>query len=221
MNKHLIFLILSLSFSTLCKSQNNQLDSQGRRHGYWKVDFEGTFDPKFEGNFEHGQETGIFKFYKKGFYQHPSAIMEFQEDTDSVQVTYFTQSGKPISEGKMLNKKREGEWLYFHQQSDSIMMKEDYRNDLLHGLQETFYPNGKLAEKTEYSKGEKHGKSFIYADNGQVTKELTYQNGKLHGPATYYNVKSEKTMEGSYLEGNKFGTWKYYSEGKLEREEDY
>ena len=221
MNKHLIFLFLSVSFSVFCNSQNNELDSQGRRHGYWKVDFEGTSNPKFEGNFEHGKKIGIFKFYKKGFYDHPTAIMDFPTDADSVEVTYYTQTGKPISEGKMLNKKREGKWIYYHQKSDSIMMTEDYKNDLLHGFQKTYFPNGKLAEKTEYIQGKKDGESFIYAENGQVTKQLNYRNGELHGPAAYYTTRGEKIMEGSYAGGRKTGKWKYYSEGKLEKEEDY
>lgn len=221
MNKHQFFLIISLYLSAICIAQENQFDAEGRRHGSWKVDFEGTSNPKFEGKFEHGKETGKFKFYKKGFYDHPAAIMNFEEGKDSVQVTYYTQKGSPISEGMMLDKKREGKWVYFHQESDSIMMTEDYKNDTLNGFQKTYFKNGKLAEKTEYKKGEKHGESIIYADNGQITKKLNYKEGQLHGPAEYYTAKGEKIMEGSYSEGSKSGHWKYYEDGKLERQEDY
>lgn len=221
MSKFLFFLIISFLFTVTCKSQENKFDEKGRRHGLWKVNFEGTNNPKFEGTFEHGKETGIFKFYKKGFYDHPTAIMEFKEEIDSVQVTYYTQKGKPISEGNMIDKKREGDWVYYHQESDSIMMTEVYKNDKLNGLQETFFTNGKLAEKTCYLNGEKHGESFIYADNGQMTKHLNYKNGELHGPAIYYTPAGEKSIEGSYIEGRKSGIWKYYADGELEREEEY
>lgn len=219
--KHSFLFFLIFLLPLIGSSQKNQLDDQGRRHGAWKVNFEGTGDPKFEGTFEHGQETGIFKFYKKGFYDHPSAIMNFEDGKDSVQVTYYTQKGKPISEGKMINRKREGKWLYYHQQSDSIMMTEVYKNDKLNGFQKTYFPNGKLAEKTSYSNGLKHGESFIYADNGQVTKQLNYKNGELHGQAVYYNLKGEKTIEGWYTEGIKSGDWKYYNDGKLESEQEH
>lgn len=221
MNKHLFFSILFTCFSIICYSQINQFDAEGRRNGPWKVNFEGTSNPKFEGTFDHGKEVGPFKFYKKGFYDHPSAIMDFEKGKDSVHVTYYTQRGKEISEGNMMDRKREGEWVYYHQESDSIMMLEEYKNDKLNGIQKTFYPNGQLAENTEYSKGEKHGKSLIYANNGQVTKDLSYKDGQLHGSAIYYNVNGEKVMEGSYSEGRKSGTWKYYEEGKLKNEEDY
>ncbi|MCH4823611.1 aspartic peptidase [Gramella lutea] len=221
MNKHLFFLILFACFSIICNSQINQFDSEGRRNGPWKVNFEGTSKPKFEGTFDHGKEIGTFKFYKKGFYDHPSAIMNFENGKDSVHVTYYTQKGKEISEGKMIDKKREGKWIYYHQESDSIMMLEEYKNDKLHGSQKTYYPNGQIAENTEYSIGEKHGKSLIYANNGQITKDLSYMEGQLHGPAIYYNVNGEKIMEGGYSNGSKSGTWKYYEQGKLKNEEDY
>ncbi|MCG9973314.1 toxin-antitoxin system YwqK family antitoxin [Christiangramia crocea] len=206
--------------TVICHSQN-KVDEEGRRHGHWKVNFEGTSSPKFEGNFVHGKETGIFKFYKKGFYDHPTAIMNFEEAKDSVHVTYYTQKGKPISEGNMLNRKREGKWVYYHQKSDSIMMTEVYKNDKLNGLQKTYFPNGQLAEKTSYRDGLKHGESYIYTENGQVTKHLNYKNGELHGDAVYYTPKGEKTMEGVYKEGQKTGTWKYYTDGKLDREQEY
>lgn len=221
MIKQELNILLILFIPILCFSQSNQLDKEGRRHGHWKVNFEGTSDPKFEGNFEHGEERGLFKFYKKGFYDHPAAIMNFEEGKDSVQVTYYTQKGKPISEGKMVDKKREGKWVYYHQKTDSIMMTEMYRHDKLQGLQKTYFPNGKLAEKTEYQDGLKHGESFIYTENGQVTKQLNYKNGELHGEAVYYTPKGVKTIEGMYSEGKKTGTWKYYTDGKLDREEDY
>lgn len=221
MIKQTVFLTLIFLFPVLCKSQENQFDDQGRRNGYWKVNFEGTNKPKFEGNFEHGKETGSFKFYKKGFYDHPTAIMNFEQKNDSVHVTYYTQQGKSISEGMMLDKKREGKWLYFHQESDSIMMTEIYKNDKLNGLQETFYKNGEPAERTYYSNGLKDGSSCIYAGNGQVTKELNYKNGQLHGKAVYYNANGTKIREGFYTDGKKSGHWKFFSDGKLESEEDY
>ena len=221
MNKHLIFLILTLSITVICKGQINQKDENGQRHGDWKVNFEGTSKPKFEGKFDHGKEVGEFKFYKKGFYDHPTAIMNFEKHKDSVQVTYYTQAGKPISQGMMLEKKREGQWVYFHQDSDSIMMTEDYKNNHLHGFQKTYFTNGELAEKTEYQNGEKHGESLIYASNGQVTKQLNFKNGQLNGPAVYYHADGEKIMEGSYSQGKKEGEWRFYENGELKETEDY
>ncbi|MFV8224561.1 toxin-antitoxin system YwqK family antitoxin [Christiangramia aquimixticola] len=216
-----IFFLVLLIIPSLVLSQTNQLDAQGKKHGDWKVYFEGTKNPRFEGRFEHGKEIGEFKFYKKGFYDHPAAIMNFEKNKDSVNVTYYTQKGEPISNGKMVDRKREGKWVYFHQASDSIMMTEQYQEDKLNGLQQTYYKNGKLAEKTTYKGGEKNGTSLIFAENGQITRELNFKAGKLHGKATYFTPEGEKTMEGFYTEGNKSGIWKYYTEGKLVEEKEY
>ncbi len=215
----IFFLILCLPIISC--AQINQTDNTGQRDGLWKVNFEGPDKPKFEGTFDHGKETGIFKFYKKGFYDHPAAIMDFGNGRDSVEVVYYTQQGKPISKGKMWDKKREGEWVYYHQKSDSIMMTEVYKNDTLNGLQKTYFTNGQLAEKTNYINGEKNGESFIYADNGKIMKQLHYKNGELNGPACYFTATGEKSIEGHYTAGEKTGTWKYYKDEKLDEEKEY
>ena len=221
MFKQYILLTVLLSFSVLSFAQINQVDENGKKNGPWKVNFEGTSNPKFEGTFNHGKEIGEFKFYKKGFYDHPTAIMQFPEEEDSVSVTYYTQKGKPISKGKMLDRKREGKWEYYHQQSDSIMMTEVYKNDTLNGMQKTYFTNGNLAEETNYVNGEKDGSSKIYSENGKVTKKLNYKNGELHGSAIYYTPTGELLIEGNYSEGRKTGKWKYYEDGILDREEEY
>ena len=221
MIEHKLNYVLFFLFPVLCSAQINQKDAEGRRHGLWKVNFEGTQNPKFEGSFNHGSETGVFKFYKQGFYNHPAAIMNFGDGKDSVDVVYYTQQGKPISKGKIVDKKREGEWVYYHQKSDSVMMTEIYKNDKLNGLQKTYFTNGQLAEKTNYLNGEKDGESLIYADNGNVMKQLNYKDGKLNGPAYYFTASGEKSIDGFYSKGVKTGTWKYYKDGKLDEEKEY
>ncbi|MFD1095425.1 toxin-antitoxin system YwqK family antitoxin [Salegentibacter chungangensis] len=222
MFKHkLNYLFLVLCLPLFAQEGINKYDEEGKRHGLWRKNFEGSDQLRFEGHFNHGEEAGDFKFYKKGFEKHPSAIISFNKDSDSVMVTYYTQEGKPISEGKMLDKKREGKWVYYHKDSDSIMMTENYVHGKLEGKQCTYFTNGKLTEKTEYKNNKKHGESFIYADNGQVIQHLHYANGELHGPATYYNASGEKLIEGQYTRDQKKGEWKYYKEEELQEKKDY
>ena len=210
-----IFLGLFLVAFSICSAQENRTDSDGNRHGYWKVNFEGTSHTKFEGLYDHGKQIGEFKYYKKGQYRHPSAIMNFSE-SDTVSINYFTQTGNIISTGKLLNRERTGKWTYYHKDSDSIMMTEVYKNDSLNGLQQTYFTNGEIAEKTNYRNGEKNGNSKIYSKNGQVVKDLNYLNGQLHGKAKYYSLKGELIMEGTYHEGQKTEDWKNYKEMKVE-----
>ncbi|MCM4154502.1 aspartic peptidase [Gramella sp. AN32] len=210
------FLIPFLSFA-----QVNQKDAEGNRNGLWKVNFEGTNSPKFEGTFDHGKEVGEFKFYQKGISAHPSAIMNFDKNSDTVAIKYYTQKGKVISEGNAVDKKREGEWKYYHQESDSIMMLENYKADSLHGLQQTFYTNGNLAEKTNYTEGLKEGASFTYFESGEVNKEINFKNGKLDGSAVYYDLQGNILRQGNYSGGKKIGTWKEFENGILKEEIEY
>ncbi len=213
----ILFFVITIGSTAFAQ---NKKDKNGQRDGQWKENFEGTNNPKFEGTYDHGERIGEFKFYQKGYYKHPAAIMDFGNGQDSVKVTYYTQAGKPISKGIMVDKKREGKWLYFHQKNDSLMMVEYYSEDKLNGIQETFFTDGTTAEKTQYKMGIKNGPSQIFAKNGQVLKDLNYTEGELDGKAVYYNPKGEKQMEGNYKNGTKAGTWKYYEDGKV-REEHY
>lgn len=221
MVKHAFFYVFFIiSISGLSQEQINQYNSEGQRDGLWRVNFEGTNQLKFEGNFKNGIETGKFKFYKKGFDKHPSAIMEF-EGAGIAKATYYTQEGKPITQGMMVNKERNGEWIYFHKTSSDTMMVENYSHGKLEGLQITYFPNGETAEKTNYRNDLKNGESFVYSDSGQLLQHLNYKNGELHGPATYYNMDGEKLIEGNYKEDRKTGTWKYYENSKLKEEKQY
>lgn len=221
MFKHeLKYLLLIFCIPLFAQEDLNQTDEEGRRHGEWRVIFEGTNQLKFEGTFHHGKETGKFKFYKKGFQDHPTAVMEFQDAT-TAEATYYTQDGKPISQGKMKNKQREGTWVYFHNKSEDTMMMETYSGGELNGLQITYFPDGVTAEKTEYKNGKKHGESFIYGKNGQVLQHLNYKNGELHGPVSYYNATGEKLIEGEYQEDRKTGNWRYFKDGNLDEEKEH
>ncbi|WBL24613.1 toxin-antitoxin system YwqK family antitoxin [Zunongwangia sp. HGR-M22] len=203
-SKLAIVTILLFFFQGLIAQEGpNQKDAQGKRDGLWKVNFPGTNQTKFEGVFNHGKETGKFKFYKQGYDQHPSAIMDFETGSDSVAVKYYTQKGEVISEGMMLNKKRAGKWTIYHHESDQIMMSEFYKDGKLDGPQTTYFKNGKIGEKTNYKNDIKNGKSQIYADNGQLLQDLNYKNGELDGHQTYYNPAGEWVAEGDYDNGRR------------------
>lgn len=222
MFKQKIILIFLLSFTMLeAQEPINQTDAPGRRHGHWQTNFEGTSEKKFEGEFKHGKEIGEFKFYKKGFQEHPSAIMIFSEGSDTVNVTYYTQKGNPISTGKMLDKKREATWVIYHQNTTDTMQVEHYRGGELDGQQITYFPNGQITEIANYKEGKLHGSNQVFSENGQLLQDFNYQAGKLHGPVTYYNKEGEKIIEGQYKDDKKSGTWKYFEANQLKESIEY
>ena len=218
--KFLLFLSILLSVSTvISQPEINQFDSNGKRHGIWKKNFDNSEQLRYEGEFNHGKEIGVFKFYCEDCKSKPSVIKTFNGQGDSAEVNYYTKKGKLLSEGKMIGKNRVGEWIYYHSKSNGIMTKENYVNGKLDGLKNTYFLNNKLAEELMYVNGIKEGINNYYSPTGVLLKKLLYKNDELHGPATYYDGSGNVTLEGNYKDGKKHGIWKTYKNGKFVKEE--
>ncbi|NJW51680.1 toxin-antitoxin system YwqK family antitoxin [Salinimicrobium oceani] len=221
-NWELVICILIYTINNTAIAQEvNTFDSQGNKHGKWKEYFDsGKEMLKYEGEFIHGKETGMFKFYQEGLKQ-PAALMHFSPSHDTIRATYLSQRGKTISEGKLLNKQRTGTWKYYHKDLDRVMMIENYEAGKLHGDRKIFYEDGTLAEEAHYVAGELHGSRKLLSVKGVVLEDLQYVNGELHGPAKFYNGKGVLMSEGAYKRNKHHGTWRYYEQGKLKREKQY
>lgn len=218
----ILFALLSgyftLSFS---QSEINKMDADGKRHGLWKKTFDGSNQLRYEGTFDHGTEVGKFKFYCEECKDQPMVIKDFSGKNNIAQVTYFTITGKLVSEGSMQGKDRIGEWVYYHKKSKNVMSREHYLNGKLDGSVVTYYPDGKITEEINYKNGIKEGENNYYSPDGVLLKKLFYVNGELHGSATYYDAYGNVIIEGLYKSGKKHGLWKYYKDGKVILEETY
>lgn len=217
----------SLFFLMICSFVNaqniNQFDANGKRHGKWKKNFEGTTIVRYEGEFYHGKEIGFFKFYKN-INKKPvlTATKQFNKQDNTAYVTFLSSRGKIISEGKMDGKKYVGEWKYYQNRNDNLLTLEHYNNNgNLEGKRFVYYKNGQVAEKQLYKKGKLDGISVWYTENNSVLKTFTYVNGKLHGVSKFYNAKGKLIAEGQYKNGKKDGIWKYYENGELIKEKDF
>jgi len=220
-NGLLLFFILIPITLLAQTSEINQLDANGKRHGKWTKNFEGTNQVRYEGEFNHGKETGTFKFYKKDNEDHPHATKTYSENSNVVKAKFFTNKGKLLTEGQFVDKKREGEWIYYHKGKNVVMMKENYKNNKLNGLKSIYYENGELAETQEYINGIMHGENFVYGANGNLLQYYNYKEGTLHGLTKIYNPKGDLTQEGNYRNGLRDGIWKYYEDGKVTKTEKF
>lgn len=216
-----LLIILSCILSQSVFSQTNQYHEDGTRHGLWEKKYEGTDQIRYSGNFNRGIEIGEFKYYSKGYPKQPSAIKTFSDNGKKAMITYYSQRGKKISNGQLIERKREGKWEYYHNKSGNIMMIENYEKDVLHGTQTSYYDNKQISETKEFVHGKKEGKQLVYSLSGVLIKEFTYSNDKLNGPNKFYNGKGALTIEGNYKNNKKTGIWKYYSNGKLIRQKQY
>jgi antitoxin component YwqK of YwqJK toxin-antitoxin module len=221
--KHLIVVILFF-ISTLSFAQDiNRLDVDGARHGIWKKYFDDTKQLRYEGEFNHGKEIGLFKFYmlirKKSIL---TATKQYNNEDNTADVTFFSSRGKVISEGKMNGKLYIGEWTYYHNNSTKIMTLETYTNEgKLQGKRFVYYENGKIAEEANYINGSLEGISTWYSKKGVVLKTFIYKNNELHGMSKYYDEEGVLLIEGAYKRGKKTGVWRYFEEGKLVKEKDF
>ncbi len=199
----------------------NKMDAKGARHGLWRKFYPDTEQLRYEGTFEHGKEVGVFKFYCEECGNQPTATRTFNTKDNSVLVQYFTIKGKLVSEGKLVDREREGEWISYHKNSSQIMSKEFYKNGKLQGKQTTYYPDGTITEEIYYEQGLKEGENIYYSPEGVIIKKLQYRDDMLQGAALYYDAFGNIVVEGFYKDDKKHGLWKYYKNGKLELEETY
>lgn len=215
-----IFLIItSIGFA----QDINQLDANGKRHGIWKKKYDKTNILRYEGEFFHGKEIGLFKFYKKRSNKAVlTATKQFNENNNIAEVKFFTTLGKVISEGQMDGKTFIGEWKYYQKNSKRLLILEHFDNQgKLIGERLIYYKNGEISEKQNYKNGELHGLSLWYSESKILLKEYIYENGELHGMSKFYNAVGDLIVEGAYKRGKKDGIWKYYENGELIDEKDF
>ena len=211
----LAFILISASvFSQV----TNQLDDQGKKHGLWKGKYEESKRPKYEGVFEHGNEVGLFKFFDDTTAGTVIATREFTDTDKSCITIFYNQKGNKVSEGKVLNKKFEGLWLYYHEDSKQIMTSELYANGKLDGIKKVFYPDGKIAQETSYKNGLKEGFDKRYAQNGTVIEDSKYKNNEFDGAAVFKSPSNVVVAKGVFSKGKKVGIWEFNTNGKITKE---
>lgn len=216
----LIILLLTFSVS----AQNiNKIDENGKQHGIWKKNFDGTNILRFEGEFNHGKEIGLFKFYQNINNKAVlAATREFVKPGTLANVKFFASTGKLISEGQMNGKTYIGEWKYYQKDSNKLLILEHFDDHgQLSGERFIYYNTGQISQKENYKKGKLDGISYLYSEGNVVIQEYTYVDGILHGPSKIYDSKGQLVTEGFYKNDQKDGVWKYYENGKLTDEKNF
>ena len=159
-------IVASLGFSVFGQ-EINKFDENGKRHGLWRKTYENSKQVRYEGTFNHGKETGVFKFYCGECGDQPTALRTFNEKDGSVWVQYFTIKGKLVSEGQM---------------TEEIQ----YKNGLKEGFNYYYSPEGVLLKELEYHNNELHGPAKHYDAQGNLVIEGYYKEGKKHGVWKYF-----------------------------------
>lgn len=98
-------------------------------------------------------------------------------NTDNKEINVFGYgiNGNITLVGRIFNKKRDGNWFYYNNLGEMIN-KISYKNGLLDGIAEAFYPSGKLHIKKVYKMGKRVGKIQLFDQNGQLKKKVNSEN---------------------------------------------
>ncbi|TYA72610.1 toxin-antitoxin system YwqK family antitoxin, partial [Seonamhaeicola marinus] len=57
----ILTVVLLTTITTLSAQTINKFDDNGKRHGIWKKNFEGTKVLRYQGKFKHGKEIDTFQ----------------------------------------------------------------------------------------------------------------------------------------------------------------
>ncbi|MNK99008.1 hypothetical protein D3C87_1193890 [compost metagenome] len=100
-SKKIIFGLLFLTaLVSNAQTDINKVDAAGKKDGLWKGTYAESKRPRYEGTFDHGKETGVFKFFddtKKG---DIVATRDFSANDGSSYTIFYDQNKNKVSEGK-------------------------------------------------------------------------------------------------------------------------
>lgn len=84
------------------------------------------------------------------------------------------------------NNKIDGEMHIYYEAGQKSQIQH-YKNGVLHGIIQDFYPDGKIRIETYMIQGKESGKRKKYFMNGNIMEELTFKEDKLNGIARKYD----------------------------------
>ena len=140
---------------------------------------------------------------------------------NGVQVDYesWYEDGKPWivkhadSEGR-----RQGEQLEYHE-NGQLALRQNYKNNLWHGLKEKWNSDGVLIEKTEFKDGRLHGKEERWHDNGKKKSVTHFENGERSGLMEEWYENGTKRSEIMYHHDFRVGVSKTWHESSNPKSE--
>jgi len=212
----LLLLMIPLLLASQESDTINQVDTQGKKTGYWeKKSPEGSY--LYQGYFKEGRPIGEMKrYYETG---ELKAVMFYKEDCDTVRTRFFYNDGEPAGEGSYLGNQKEGLWTYYSFYSGAVTSTEQYVHGQRHGTERKFYSNGQVSEEIEWSRNVKHGQWNQFFEDGTRKLLSFHLYGKVSGSYTFYWPNSYPYYKGQFLDNKQHGKWEFYTdEGELKYE---
>ncbi|WP_430813411.1 tetratricopeptide repeat protein [Carboxylicivirga sp. RSCT41] len=134
-------------------------------------------------------------------------------------ISYEAQGGQ-YSEETLLGQDKNKVVCYYTNKKKSASFT--IVNGNYEGLNQWYYPSGKLYRERSYESGLQQGVEKWYYPSGKVKEQINWLNGEREGQYRFNHENGKVKEEGSYVCDQKTGDWKYYSaDGKLLRKLTY
>ena len=211
MRRLIICFFLLLSGGIIAQNTVNQVDTQGRKQGFWtKKDAGGKL--LYQATFKDDKPVGEMKRF------HPNgkikAVLNFIEGSELSDVQLFDEGGHLIAQGKYMGQKKTGEWKYFL--DTKIVSVENYLNGQKNGVSKRSYKTGELLEGSNWKDDLLDGVYRAYFHDGKVYLECKYSLGKRNGPFKTFYSDGTHELDGSYSSDVRDKDWNYFDKsGKL------
>jgi antitoxin component YwqK of YwqJK toxin-antitoxin module len=214
--------ILILFFSAVSLTQENKIDTKGRKQGLWKKYFSKSLIVDYIGNFEDDIPVGEFLYYFKN--GKTKAKMIFKQNGTICYSTIYHEDelNNPLASGKYVNKIKDSVWNYWGS-SGKISMIETFKLGKLEGKKTIYYvPELKtdttvyIAQELHFKNGVRNGEQKEYFNNGILKSKINFLNDKMEGEAFYYSPTGTIEMKENYLNGMKEGWCYLYDDKELE-----
>ncbi|WP_429190634.1 hypothetical protein [Fusobacterium sp. PH5-44] len=102
-----------------------------------------------------------------------------------------------------------------------LSFERDVKEEEINGKSIEYYPNGKIMIVENYAEDMLHGVVQSYYINGQINEDLYYLNDELTGSFKKYYPNGNLMLEGSAIEGYLNGVLRKYNDfGEIEEEID-
>jgi antitoxin component YwqK of YwqJK toxin-antitoxin module len=95
-------------------------------------------------------------------------------------------------------------------------------HEVKEGLQEEWYPSGKLKGRVPWKQGREEGAAVFYHPDGRKSYEVFYREGKKTGLATVWHSNGQRQWQAAFRDGKTHGVWReWYADGKKRFEAAY
>lgn len=216
-------LLILFSFLTIISlSQENKVDTKGKKQGYWKKYFPGTTLVDYEGSFIDDIPNGLFIYYFKNGRIKSRMIFKERGTITYSTIYHDDNNNYPMASGKYVNKVKDSTWNYWGP-SGRISVTENFKLGLLDGKKVIYYvpelindKNLIIAQDLNFRNGKKEGEQKEYFDNGVLKSKSKYVNDKLVGEVITYTPGGTIEMKDNYVNGEKEGWCYAYDSNGLE-----